>query len=153
MKQIVLNAVEAPSTVREAYVAIRKYFDRDDAVLAKAESGVCKYRTAGGDRCAVGCLIPDELYSPAFEGVGLSALMAKYNGDSALRQFVSYGEDNGVFDFLRTAQFLHDEGARDAEDFVRLLDAAFIAHELMVAKRQSVNAGVGLVPQETWDEA
>ncbi len=28
----------------------------------------CKYRTLDGLKCAVGCLIPDDVYQPSFEG-------------------------------------------------------------------------------------
>lgn len=31
-------------------------------------NGACVYRGPGGTKCAVGCIIPDELYSPEFEG-------------------------------------------------------------------------------------
>ena len=31
-------------------------------------AGSCAYRGAGGTRCAVGCLIPDALYSELYEG-------------------------------------------------------------------------------------
>ena len=33
---------------------------------------VCVYRTADGLKCAVGCLIPDELYDKGIEGAGMS---------------------------------------------------------------------------------
>lgn len=32
-------------------------------------SMTCVYRAPNGDKCAVGCLIPDELYRPDFEGL------------------------------------------------------------------------------------
>lgn len=32
----------------------------------------CLYRTSQGLKCAVGCLIPDELYEARFEGVSLT---------------------------------------------------------------------------------
>jgi hypothetical protein len=38
---------------------------------AETERGVCKYRTDDGLKCAVGVLIPDELYCPIFEGVSI----------------------------------------------------------------------------------
>jgi hypothetical protein len=36
----------------------------------------CAYRTPEGLTCAAGCLIPDELYDPQFEGSAFSALAA-----------------------------------------------------------------------------
>jgi hypothetical protein len=38
------------------------------------QPGPCLYRTDDGLRCAVGCLIPDELYDPRMEGVGIDCL-------------------------------------------------------------------------------
>ena len=32
--------------------------------------GQCMYRSPDGDKCAIGCLIPDELYTPELEGNG-----------------------------------------------------------------------------------
>lgn len=40
---------------------------------AKSAKGNCKYRTTDGLMCAVGCLIPDEFYSKAIEGLGLQS--------------------------------------------------------------------------------
>lgn len=39
------------------------------------EEDRCRYRTTDGLSCAVGCLIPDELYSPSFEGSGASKVI------------------------------------------------------------------------------
>lgn len=36
--------------------------------------GVCAYRSPEGNMCAVGCLIPDELYDPIIEDVGVGWL-------------------------------------------------------------------------------
>lgn len=36
----------------------------------------CAYRGEGGTMCAVGCLIPDDVYTPEIEGVGVSRLVA-----------------------------------------------------------------------------
>ena len=35
-----------------------------------SEMFVCRYRSAGGRKCAVGCLIPDEIYSQMMENRG-----------------------------------------------------------------------------------
>ena len=32
------------------------------------QSKLCRYRTADGKKCAVGCLIPDDRYTPDLEG-------------------------------------------------------------------------------------
>lgn len=52
----------------------QEVFDRVVAHLraqgekAISGTGLCLYRGADGRKCAVGCLIPDELYTPAVEG-------------------------------------------------------------------------------------
>jgi hypothetical protein len=35
----------------------------------------CAYRGAAGLKCAVGCLIPDEVYKPSMEGIGMLGLL------------------------------------------------------------------------------
>jgi len=40
---------------------------REQQVPATTEFGSCRYRTPGGLKCAVGILIPDEIYQPKFE--------------------------------------------------------------------------------------
>lgn len=49
-------------TALQAYRTMRDYFSRDEAVLAKNE-GSCFYRDNYGNKCAVGCLIPDKLFN------------------------------------------------------------------------------------------
>jgi hypothetical protein len=66
----------------------------------------CSYRAQDGSTCAVGCLIPDNLYSPAIESASYS-----YFGDSleqARRDVFEYlgGKENE--DFLYALQRLHD---------------------------------------------
>lgn len=47
----------------------------------RAVTGVyngCAYRTSDGLRCAVGCLISDELYKPEMEGVAVGNLVEDF---------------------------------------------------------------------------
>ena len=37
------------------------------------DDNMCVYRNDAGEKCAAGCLIPDELYDPKFEGMNTSA--------------------------------------------------------------------------------
>lgn len=37
-----------------------------------ASSGICAYRGVHGAKCAIGCLIPDDIYDPIFEGMGVT---------------------------------------------------------------------------------
>jgi hypothetical protein len=62
----------------------------------------CAYRGENGRTCAVGCLIPDEDYTPEMEGVGVSRLQQHWPD---LFQF-----DGNQLDLLADLQNLHDCG-------------------------------------------
>ena len=40
-------------------------------------NAACSYRGPEGSRCAIGLLIPDEVYQPAFEGMDIAQLYGK----------------------------------------------------------------------------
>jgi hypothetical protein len=42
------------------------------------ESGTCLYRGPNGTKCAIGCLIPDELYVPDMDGGYVATALLKY---------------------------------------------------------------------------
>ena len=62
-----------------------------------ADGSECAYRTEGGLKCAAGCLIPDDLYKPEFEGKGYRGLVAIEHFDSTHR------------DLIHRLQILHDD--------------------------------------------
>ena len=71
----------------------------------KATDGVtCRYRTPSGLKCAVGCLIPDELYKPEMESLNAWALIPRVR--NALP-----GVSQDDADFLGGLQELHDDVA------------------------------------------
>jgi hypothetical protein len=45
---------------------------------AAVEDGVRMYRTPDGRKCAIGALIPDEMYSPCFEDKPVRALLREF---------------------------------------------------------------------------
>ena len=49
---------------------------REQGEASTNRSGECRYRGEGGTSCAVGCLIPDELYDPMIEGLVLEQIVA-----------------------------------------------------------------------------
>lgn len=118
---------------QEAYEAIRDYFSRPHAVLAKGVDDFggdeCKYRNESGDKCAVGCLIPDGIYTPAFEGTALYGLLKK---SPLLKGYLWDVEP----EFLANAQYAHDKLARDARAFVTTLDLLARAHGLQVSAEE-----------------
>lgn len=96
-------------------------------------TGECMYRGLGGTACAVGCLIPDELYDPRIEDVSAEQIM---NG------FVPYGRENQAPELLpimaRITNLLGAENAtllsrlQGAHD-VHLADYGLLAWEAAMA--------------------
>lgn len=74
--------------------------------------GDCQYRDPQGRSCAVGCLIPDEFYNPAFEGAQVSSAM-KYGRKNSLlaNALEGAGIDVGnptTIKLLAELQHMHD---------------------------------------------
>ena len=63
--------------------------------------GLCRYRAANGRRCAVGCLIPDDKYSPSLEGQSLDLESA-----GELRRVLE--EEGHDVNLVRQLQVIHD---------------------------------------------
>lgn len=87
--------------------------------------GACKYRSADGNKCAIGCLIPDELYSPEFDspGEGLSSAVDDLvttipEFRLALGSVVDLAEEN-MMRLLLSLQCAHDEYFDEIEDALR----------------------------------
>lgn len=73
----------------------------------------CYYRTSQGLKCAVGCLIPDELYNPSFEGCSVGKAWSQRGLDVVLRNI---GIDDSQVEFLRDLQSIHDTDIANWED-------------------------------------
>ena len=63
---------------------------------------VCQYRAPDGKRCAIGCLIPDEMYHPKIEGRSSGNLQIELPG------FIALFDRDFNFNLLRKLQSLHD---------------------------------------------
>lgn len=70
-------------------------------------SGGCAYRGLHGTRCALGWVLPDDLYEPSMEGRGISELACDllHEGGDATR-FARFALRH--LTLLRELQFLHD---------------------------------------------
>jgi hypothetical protein len=84
------------STLQILNMNAQQMFDRVADHLATQQvqaSGVvngsrtCRYRI-GSNKCAIGALIPDELYDPIIEGNGIGPLMAMMDKDSGERAYL-----------------------------------------------------------------
>jgi hypothetical protein len=119
-------------TTQEAYEQIRSYFSRPDAALAATTTGdTCFYRQPMPDgsvrKCAVGCLIPDELYDLELDEQNVA-------GDHAMvwtNELREFFQDVDV-DFINEAQAAHDGTASSHGHFAV---SAFIARLDKVADR------------------
>lgn len=67
-------------------------------------SASCAYRGVNGTRCAIGCIIPDELYDPKMEGKRASAILREYVD---LAEYLEIEDDDDLF-FLEGLQSIHD---------------------------------------------
>ena len=85
------------------------------------ERGMCAYRTDDGQMCAVGCLIPTELYHPDLEGPVFNMISAPdYHLESDNDPRVPAGKHlralapsigpGSLSDFLDAVQAYHDHG-------------------------------------------
>lgn len=77
---------------------------------ADPESIGCMYRGDDGRKCAVGVLIPDELYTPSMEGRSAEDMMKIYLDVQNL-----LGAEN--VEFLEAMQQVHDSNPYDAEEW------------------------------------
>ena len=71
---------------------------------AVTEKG-CRYRTPDGLKCAVGCLIPDELYDPKMEGKTVGAVQ-QLHAERAGHFFREF--DSGLLDALQAVHDRHE---------------------------------------------
>jgi hypothetical protein len=62
----------------------------------------CVYRGPNGTKCAVGHLIPDEIYNDDMEGLNVKSL-------SGIDGVPEYFRDNKILKFLSDLQMLHDD--------------------------------------------
>lgn len=67
----------------------------------------CAYRGENGAMCAVGCLIPDEMYTPHIEGNAIKSIIENNHHFPKITNFLS----NVDVKFLEVCQRAHDEQA------------------------------------------
>lgn len=109
---------------QEAYEKIRAHF-ANGGELAKDADGMCQYRTEVNgiiERCAVGALIPDDLYTSDMEGT-VTALLREHPVIKGYLWDVDYN-------FLQDAQRLHDIHAKNGPFFTELLDILAVVYGL-----------------------
>lgn len=85
---------------------VREHFVEQGALAWDDKAGICKYRTPNGQKCAVGALIPDELYNPSYEGKAVHTI-----NTFARQKFGELLFDPKIEPFLTYLQDMHDRAA------------------------------------------
>lgn len=85
-------------TIQEAYDVAAAHLLKQKKIAM--EIGKCLYRATNGNMCAIGCLIPDDVYKSSFETKQASTLL--YDPD--FRALFENPDKN----FLDELQYVHD---------------------------------------------
>ena len=101
------------------------------SMLEHEKGEICAYRGEGGTKCAVGCLIPDDAYSPSMEGLGVHQL--RRSGDN--NPLTAIGLEH--FYLLRSLQSVHDRD--DPSIWRRQLKRVANAFSLEVPTEETCN--------------
>lgn len=99
-------------TAQEIFDTVVKHLRQQGKLALSLDGYTCAYRGADGTKCAVGVLIPDELYSSKMEGYNLNNLMARNVIPSPLKE-----EFEANLPLLVRLQNVHD--VRDVAGFER----------------------------------
>lgn len=75
-----------------------------------ADPHMCAYRGAGGKKCAIGWLIPDECYDTSLEGLPGGAVVNR----GVATPFPDGAVGTGMHAFIRRLQMAHDDGTTPA---------------------------------------
>lgn len=75
----------------------------NQGLSAVSDDGACAYRGAEGTMCAVGCLIPDELYQEDIETTGVKSVVH----EGILEEVVDC-KDSKTIALLESLQSIHD---------------------------------------------
>lgn len=104
-------------TKQQTFDIVSRHLIRQNA-KSRDGKGDCLYRDSNGNRCAAGCLIPDDRYSANLDGNTVYASKIEY-------LFVDLGHD---IDILKDLQEIHD--SYDVEKWREELRLCAISHNL-----------------------
>ena len=86
---------------QEIFDKVNEHFFQQE-VPATDELGTCSYRTAEGNKCAVGVLIPDNEYTPSMERETVAGIV------TLVPSLQSVASDSKELLLLRRLQRIHD---------------------------------------------
>lgn len=98
----------------------------------------CAYRGRAGAKCAIGCMIPDDVYEPQMEGRNIASLLGKIGGpDRPIEALVVLFEGINV-QFILDLQVLHDTDQNWDENGFRRKSPEVIEHLRWIAMQYGV---------------
>lgn len=123
-------------TNQECYEKIRAHFSAKGAEYGYDEYECnCVYRGSDGQKCAVGCLITDELYDRSFENFNLKGLSEPDTKVDELKREDLFEYLPLDISFLNVVQQTHDDCAlsgKTIHTFIKRLDNLARANHLKV---------------------
>lgn len=133
-----------PNQLKGTYMPMtdQEFFDKTITHLLKqgkqsivpSASNTCMYRGPDNTSCAIGCHIPDEMYSSGMENLRVSALFKTF---PKLRK-IFQGLSNHL---LHDMQFFHDRGMRFCDNG---FDFCSLNELRVIADRHSLNLPEGI---------
>lgn len=115
-----MNKQEIFDTVYEALMKQGK---------ASIRNGICQYRGPGGTKCAIGHLIPDDLYDPSIESLTFHSL-PEYITDHIVGDDEDYKTKNQLLYRLQRAhdQYLNFYGIKEWKESMKDIAYEFNLH-------------------------
>jgi len=111
---------------QEAFDAAVEHLRKQGKRSQAKYSTDCLYRGPGGLKCAVGALIPDEIYRKSFEGVGIRPLINGFADLNSLFKAVN-------ITLLEQLQHIHDQSL--VENWEKLFERLAEFHELTMPSK------------------
>lgn len=93
-------------TLQEVFDVVATHLLTQNKKAQHEETGECMYRTCDGLRCAVGVLIPDELYDPNMEWTGVVTVTERATKTPMQSRLVVAYEP--YLELLTSLQTIHD---------------------------------------------
>jgi hypothetical protein len=100
-------------------------------VAGDSEYNGCAYRGENGTKCAIGCLIPDELYNPIIENTSVQVFFDTVSATEFVRghNVSAVDPEIALDDFLAITQKIGDFIGRTGNDTESLLGDLQSAHD------------------------
>ena len=113
---------------QEAFTKIVQHLRKQGAKAVSEDNEHCLYRAPNGNKCAVGCLIDDELYEICLEGQALD----NPEVSDALEES---GWANVDDTFLSSMQIVHDN--YEPEEWEEHFTSIAVQHKLTVPSKET----------------